>query len=63
MPIRAQFETESEWIDHLRMWFAGQALASLGRDKTLSPVVFDKVSTWAYALADSMLAARKASQS
>lgn len=27
MPIRSQFETEAEWLDHLRSWFAGQALA------------------------------------
>ncbi len=29
MPLRSQFETEKEWLDHLLLWFAGMALQGM----------------------------------
>jgi len=26
VPIRSDFKHESDWLEHLRLWFAGQAL-------------------------------------
>lgn len=39
----------------LRDWFAGQALANVYTHHDLQP---DKVATWAYQIADAMIAAR-----
>ena len=29
MPTRTQFESEAEWLAHLRLWFAGKALGGI----------------------------------
>lgn len=29
MPLRPQFETEEEWVKHLRIWFAGKAMSGI----------------------------------
>jgi hypothetical protein len=68
MPIRPQFETEAEWIEHLRMWFAGQALPAviayalenpsrIAADETGN--VGPEVCRLAYETADGMIKARK----
>lgn len=61
MPIRSQFETEAEWLDHLRSWFAGQAIADILA--TVHPMSIEqeanaKLAGMAYAIADAMLAER-----
>ena len=58
MPIRPQFETEAEWIEHWRMWFAGQALAGQLSDGAGVWVAKD-CARQAYAYADAMIEARK----
>lgn len=64
MPRRSQFATEAEWLEHLRLWFAGQALGALvafaGRDaKTTWDENTPEIVDTAYAIADAMLAERE----
>lgn len=49
MPMRAQFETESQWLDHLRLWLFEQLLDGLHTVE---------LPEWAYAAADAMLVER-----
>lgn len=58
MPTRPQFETEKEWLEHLRLWFAGQALIGLliGPKDELGIYTLEEM---AYQRADKMLAERQ----
>lgn len=58
MPTRPQFETEKEWLEHLRLWFAGQALTGLlmGPKDELGIFTLEER---AYQRADAMLAERQ----
>lgn len=59
MPTRPQFETEKEWLEHLRLWFAGQALAGdLAATPNFRPSIAGSAER-AYAYADAMLAERQ----
>ena len=58
MPIRTQFEAESEWLDHLRIWFAGQALAGMLANPNCG-LSNGSLARRSYNIADAMLAARK----
>lgn len=62
MPIRSQFETEEEWIAHLRMWFAGQALAAMSAELKRNEeygTAMHGLASKAYVIADAMLRARE----
>ncbi len=56
MPKRDEFKTEAEWLEHLRLWFAGMALqgwiASFAGSEGI--VVPEKSANLAYELADAM---------
>jgi hypothetical protein len=54
MPLRNQFNTDEEWLAHLRLWFAGQALPAL---VDLMEKQAD-IPSVAYSLADAMIAER-----
>ena len=54
MPLRAQFDTEAEWLDHLRLWFAAVAMRTI----KMTPYSPKAMSICAYQLADEMIAAR-----
>lgn len=62
MPIRHQFNSEEEWLEHLRIWFAGQALVgilsglAMGAKDEPNRAMF--LSQCAYEMADAMLAER-----
>lgn len=61
MPTRPQFETEAEWLAHLRIWFAGQALAGLSMTWPQMNKADDqpaRIAHLAYTIADAMIAER-----
>lgn len=67
MPLRNQFNSEAEWLEHLRMYFAAKAmqatitaLAGWGPLEFLRDIDTDKVAEFASKQADAMLAAREA---
>lgn len=55
MPIRPQFDSDEAWLAHLRLWFAGQALAGMASEDTSAT----HMATSAYVIADAMLAAQQ----
>jgi len=66
VPKRNEFATESEWLEHLRIYFAAKAMeASLNAVETANTDSFatsdvrKNVAVNAYAMADAMIAARK----
>jgi hypothetical protein len=67
VPKRSDFKTYEEWIEHLRFWFAGQALVGMIASSPLcdrtdpKQVNKPKWARQAYDFADAMLAARKES--
>lgn len=61
MPLRNQFETEAEWLEHLRLYFAGQALIGLVTTPETDDATFDEIATRSWNLADAMLRQRSAS--
>jgi hypothetical protein len=57
MPRRDQFKSETEWLEHLHLWFAGMALQGLlNRGDELRTLVSCGE---AYEFADAMLAERE----
>ena len=58
MPVRSQFETEAEWLDHMRLWFAGQALPTAVDYFNVHDGI-DEAAEWCYKIADAMLEARE----
>lgn len=62
MPIRSQFDTEAEWLEHVRMYFAGQALAgelaSQSHESTWRLSAAEILASRCYQFADAMLAER-----
>ena len=70
MPLRNQFESEAEWLEHMRMYFAAKALSAIYKDYwegvRLHEFSCDD-ETWpmnlamdSYRMADAMIAAREA---
>ena len=60
MPLRHQFKTEDEWLDHLRIYLAAKAMAAFitgGQDDGAAYKHSGKCAEWAYAQADTMLEA------
>jgi hypothetical protein len=70
MPLRNQFETEAEWLEHLRIWLAAHALPIVfsearsqpGYDRCYTEVLVSVAAEWAYATADAMIAERAKEQ-
>jgi len=65
VPLRNQFESEAEWLEHMRMYFAAKALpaylshVSDGGSAILSRC-YAEAAKEAYEIADAMLGAREA---
>lgn len=73
MPLRHQFETEAEWLEHLRMYFAAKAMQGLmsvpdervyrtPNQQTYEEWqagIYAKDAATCYAMADAMLKARE----
>ncbi len=75
MPLRNQFESEAEWLEHMRMYFAAKAMhaelmtcgvpgeacdALVRAIKKTGESPEDHIARVAYEMADAMLAAREA---
>ena len=61
MPLRNQFESEAEWLDHLRLYFAAKALPIIHSQNVAGGELrFSETARCAYAMADAMLVAREA---
>ena len=61
MPKRYEFKTKTEWLEHLRLWFAGMALQG---SRTIIPAKIEwctaqEVAAASYAVADAMLSERE----
>lgn len=66
MPIRSQFKTEEEWLEHLHLWFTGMAL--MGRTAAIKDwmdlnEIAKMVAKVTYVFADAMLKEREKSES
>lgn len=59
MPIRDQFKTEKEWLEHLRLYFAGLALIGMLKDSVRTEELINTYTSRAYQYADAMLKARE----
>ena len=67
MPLRNQFESEAEWLDHLRLYFAAKAMAGLWANQQWMVNAHNAtgkgpaycIAKAAYESADAMLAARE----
>jgi hypothetical protein len=59
VPIRSDFKNESDWLEHLHMWFAGQALTGMLAAGQIWSNIGNPIDEWAtraYDLASAMTA-------
>ena len=59
MPLRNQFDSEAEWMQHMRMYFAAKAMQGICAHHDTWGFIVDEIVGQSYAIADSMLAARE----
>ncbi len=54
MPIRDHFNCDEDWIEHMRLWFAGMALQGMLADSHM--IGIEAYAARAYKYADAMIA-------
>ena len=59
MPNRPDFETEEEWLEHLRLWFAGMFMNALESSLPIWHGNYAIIAESSYYMADAMLAERE----